>query len=243
MKYKIIFFLKECIKPVFHNGSADAKAAARQTLFTCLDTGLRLISPFMPFISEELYQRLPRNDNIKSICIAPYPTLATCPWQSEQIEREVELIQKAAKVIRSARSDYNLPNKAKTTIFIVCSDADTLTVLKKFSSDLSTTAYCTPIDFDAKPSPSGCAILTLSGQCEIHLLLKGLIEVDKELLKLEKKKVQLDQTITKINQATQANDYATKVPADVQQANTDKLQASESEIKRVVAAMEALKTM
>lgn len=196
----------------------------------------------MPFISEELYQRLPRNDNTPSISVAAYPTLDICPWISEQIESEVELMQKAARIIRSARSDYNLPNKTKTTIFIVCSDADALTVLKKYSNDLSTTAYCTPIDFDVKP-PSGCAILTVSGQCEVHLLLKGLIEVDKELGKLEKRKIQLDQTVTKLKQTTQASDYATKVPTDVQQANTDKLQASESEIERIIAAMEALKTM
>lgn len=196
----------------------------------------------MPFITEELYQRLPRDNGVPSICVAPYPVLETCPWKSEQIEREVEFIQKAARVIRSARSDYNLPNKTKTEIYIVSNDADTIAILKKYTSDLSTTAYCLPIDFDVRPPP-GCAILTVSGQCEVHLLLKGLIEVDKELLKLEKKKTQLDQTVTKLNQVMQADDYTIKVPVDVQQANTEKLQQSESEIEGIVAAMETLKTM
>lgn len=63
----------ECIKPIFQSGSDIEKASARQTLFTCLDNGLRLISPFMPYISEELYQRLPRTAGPLSICIAPYP--------------------------------------------------------------------------------------------------------------------------------------------------------------------------
>lgn len=64
----------ECLKPIFQSGSDNEKASARQTLFTCLDTGLRLISPFMPYISEELYQRLPRTEGGSlSICIAPYP--------------------------------------------------------------------------------------------------------------------------------------------------------------------------
>lgn len=64
----------ECVKPVFQNGTDNEKASARQTLFTCLDNGLRLISPFMPYISEELYQRLPHAPNGPlSICIAPYP--------------------------------------------------------------------------------------------------------------------------------------------------------------------------
>lgn len=47
---------------------------ARKVLYTCLDLGLRLLSPFMPFITEELFQRLPRKDlSIPSICVAAYP--------------------------------------------------------------------------------------------------------------------------------------------------------------------------
>lgn len=50
----------ECLKPIFQSGSEAQQAAARRTLYVCLDYGLRLLSPFMPFITEELYQRLPR---------------------------------------------------------------------------------------------------------------------------------------------------------------------------------------
>lgn len=63
----------ECLKPVFLTGSEAAKTSARQTLFTCLYDGLKLISPFMPFISEELFQRLPRADVVPSICVSEYP--------------------------------------------------------------------------------------------------------------------------------------------------------------------------
>lgn len=63
----------ECLKPVFQNGTDSAKLSARQTLFTCLYSGLKLISPFMPFVSEELFQRLPRVDKIPSICVSSYP--------------------------------------------------------------------------------------------------------------------------------------------------------------------------
>lgn len=64
----------ECLKPVFQFGTEAAKSSARQTLFTCLYNGLKLISPFMPFITEELFQRLPRADtNVLSICVSDYP--------------------------------------------------------------------------------------------------------------------------------------------------------------------------
>lgn len=72
----------------------------------------------MPFITEELYQRLPRPDAdikaIPSICVASYPEPEQYKWKDDIIEQEVEFVQKIAKAIRSARSDYNLPNKTKT---------------------------------------------------------------------------------------------------------------------------------
>lgn len=254
----------ECLKPVFQSGTEIAKTNARQTLFTCLYNGLKLISPFMPFISEELFQRLPRADsNVLSICVSAYPGTSiqilsphrpskqnylsfsefqTSPWKNDQIEKEVEFVQKAAKVIRSARSDYNIPNKIKTEAYVVCQDLSSNDILKKFSADLSTTAFCSKIEFDSTP-PIGCAILTVSGQCEIHLMLKGLIEIDKELAKLQKKKEQLEVTILKLDQSIAAADYAVKVPIEVQESNAEKLIQSKNEIERIISAMDTLKVM
>lgn len=227
----------ECIKPVFQSGSDDAKSSARKTLYTCLEQGLKLISPFMPFISEELFQRLPRADTtVPSICVAAYPEAETSPWRNENLEKDFDLTQKAAKIIRSARSDYNIPNKTKTEAFIISSDSATTATLKTFSSDLATMAFCSKIEFSSKV-PIGCAILTLSGNCEIHLMLKGLIEPEKEITKLEKKKEQLNQTVAKLNKAMEASDYVVKVPEEVRTANTEKLEQSENEIVRITAAM------
>uniref|UniRef100_A0A8C0GQN2 valine--tRNA ligase n=1 Tax=Chelonoidis abingdonii TaxID=106734 RepID=A0A8C0GQN2_CHEAB len=74
--YELCDVYLECLKPVFAEGEAAAVAAARCTLYTCLDTGLRLLSPFMPFVSEELFQRLPRRTPHAppSICVTPYPS-------------------------------------------------------------------------------------------------------------------------------------------------------------------------
>lgn len=64
----------ECLKPIFLSDNESEKSIARRVLYTCLDLGLRLLSPFMPFITEELFQRLPRsNEEIPSICVAPFP--------------------------------------------------------------------------------------------------------------------------------------------------------------------------
>lgn len=234
----------ESVKPVFQSGTDEAKLSARRTLYTCLELGLKLISPVMPFISEELFQRLPRADTTcPSICVASYPEQVQ--WSNEAIEKEFEFANKAAKIIRSARSDYNLPNKVKTEAFIVCTDEFSRQTTEKFANDIATLAFCSSVQLatDAANIPKGCAILTVTGHCEVHLLLKGLIEVDKEVEKLTKKREQLNQTVTKLQQAMGVSDYSTKVPENVQTADKEKLGQSEAEIERITTAIETLKLM
>lgn len=74
--YELCDVYLECLKPVFTTGTEEKKSKARQVLYACLDIGLRLLSPIMPFISEELYQRLPRANynEVHSICVADYPS-------------------------------------------------------------------------------------------------------------------------------------------------------------------------
>ncbi|XP_053689629.1 valine--tRNA ligase [Sabethes cyaneus] len=242
--YDLCDIYLECLKPVFQSGTDQAKSTARKVLYTCLNLGLKLLSPFMPFITEELYQRLPRADidEVASICVAPYPELATCNWQDESLEKDFEFVQRTAKVIRSARSDYNLPNKTKTEAYVICSEEAVKATLEQFAADLATMSY-SQINLDSGEPPAGCAILTVSGSCVVHLLLKGLIEVDKEIVKLDKKRETLTATVEKLEQAKAAPDYCTKVPEDVRNNNQEKLDQTKVEIERIIAAMETLKTM
>lgn len=151
-------------------------------------------------------------------------------------------MQKVAKAIRSARMDYNIPSKTKTEAFIISSDENLTTVLNGFKTELQTMAYCSTSDV-VKEAPSGCAILTINAQCEVHLMLKGVIEVDKEIGKLEKKRDQLQLTITGLKKKMSIEDYEKKVPVNVQEDNVESLKQSEIEVDRIGSAIEALKLM
>ncbi|XP_044258532.1 valine--tRNA ligase [Tribolium madens] len=244
--YELCDVYLEYLKPIFASGDEATKKTAQVTLYRALEVGLRLLSPFMPFITEELYQRLPRpkeiRDNIPSICVCPYPEPEDCPWRNETLEHEVDFVQKVAKAIRSARSDYNLPNKTKTEAYLQCSDSATETTLTKFIPALQTLSYCSKIGVNEQ-APPGCAIITVSDKCQVNLLLKGLIEPAKEIAKIEKKLDFLQGTKNKLNQAMSAADYATKVPPEVQQTNSEKLAQTIVEFERLQTAIEALKLM
>ncbi|KAM3957167.1 LOW QUALITY PROTEIN: valyl-tRNA synthetase [Aphomia sociella] len=230
----------EYLKPVFAQGSDAQKAAARRTLYSTLEYGLKLLSPFMPFLTEELYQRLPRSDtSCPSICVASYPTNADTPWRSEDLESSVETVMKMVHIIRSTRSEYNVTNKQKTSVHLIISDpkAEELKCLFRSLQSLANSELS-----DDQP-PIGCSILTVSDKIEVHLVLKGLIDPQKEMTKLEKKKETLSQTINKLQQAIAAEDYAVKVPVEVQKSNTEKLAQSQGEIQRLEKAIETLKLM
>ncbi|KAL7302551.1 hypothetical protein TKK_0005187 [Trichogramma kaykai] len=231
----------ECLKPVFQTGTEQQKLAAQRVLFKTLDVGLRLLSPFMPFLTEELYQRLPRNKLAHpSICVAPYPTLSECSWRDEQLEKDIDFVQKCYKSIRSSRGAYNIPNKTKTEAYFVSHENEISEKVKKYTDVIGTLGFSI-VRFEEPPA--GCTIITVSDKLQIHLLLKGLIDPVKELEKLQKKETSLKSTIEKLKKDMASADYTTKRPVEVQKADAEKLTNSEGEMKILIESMETLKTM
>ncbi|XP_038047447.1 valine--tRNA ligase-like [Patiria miniata] len=230
----------ESIKPVLRGSDTAALATTRQVLYTCLDVALRLISPFMPFLTEELFQRLPRRtaNEPLSICVTPYPETCEHPWYSEQIEAEVSLVQDIVGKARSMRADYNL-TKQKADMYLRCTDqavADTLSLYESLISTLSSASavHC----LVGTAPPSGCAMATVSDKCEVHLLLKGLVDTEKEISKLAQRIEKLEVQRNKLQQATMVPDYATKVPQAVQDSNKEKMSQTENEVQKLQDAME-----
>ncbi len=233
----------ECLKPVFFSDDEQKKSTARRILYTCLDFGLRMLAPFMPFITEELFQRLPRNNlEIPSICVAPFPEISKYDFKNENIEKDFEFAQKIIKAIRSARADYNILMKTKTEAYVKCTDEEMSRIMREFRNEIETLCYCSKVEIVTEV-PQGCAILSINAQCEVHLMLKGIIEADKEVAKLEKKSDQLQQLINNLKKKMSIEDYANKVPAKVQAENSETLKESEIEIERIKTAIEALKLL
>lgn len=78
--------------------------------------------------------------------------------------------------IRSALSDYNVPKSSKTESYIMCTDQKTLETVTKFKLEIATFANCSKVELaDTSSMPTGCAILSVSDKCQVHLLLKVII--------------------------------------------------------------------
>lgn len=239
--YDLCDIYLEYLKPVFQSDDVERKYAAKKTLFKTLDIGLRLLSPFMPFITEELYQRLPHKKQFyPSICVSPYPEVTEYSWRNEEIEKDVDFVNKVIKNIRSTRATYNLPNKIKTEAFLVCNSNSLKEKLLEYQLLIETLSYST---LKTTQPPTGCAIITMTDKIQVHLLLKGLIDSKKEIEKLSKKQEQLIDVIHKIKQAMEIPDYNVKVPLDVQNSNMEKLTNNEGELQRIIDALSVLRAI
>uniref|UniRef100_W5LEP7 valine--tRNA ligase n=1 Tax=Astyanax mexicanus TaxID=7994 RepID=W5LEP7_ASTMX len=178
--YELCDVYLESVKPVFSSTDAESQKQAevcRQTLYTCLEVGLRLLSPIMPFVSEELFQRLPRRqtqNSPASISVTPYPESSEFCWHSEEIDREMEFVMTVVRTIRSLRADYNL-TKTRADCYLQCIDSATVSLVEKYSLQIQTLSYSQavhPVSGGDSAIPEGCAVAIASDKCSVHLMLK-----------------------------------------------------------------------
>ena len=122
-----------------------ARSVALSVLFTCLDHGLKLLHPLMPFITEELYHRLPGanvsgaggRDQCGSIMVQRYPKPAdTLPFHSAQLDATMALLNSITHSARSTRSSLNL-TKQRLTMYIRCGNDDIFDAVQKNAKDIA----------------------------------------------------------------------------------------------------------
>ncbi|CAL8289790.1 unnamed protein product [Merluccius merluccius] len=246
--YELCDVYLESVKPVFSVAEADDTAqrralVCRQTLYTCLEVGLRLLAPIMPFVTEELFQRLPRRlalDSPASIAVTPYPETD----ESDEVDRQMEFVMTVVKTIRSLRADYNL-TKTRADCYLQCIDPATVSLVQKYSLQIQTLSYSQTVNAVTPDQavPEGCAVAIASDRCTINLVLKGVIDVEKEVAKLTTKKGELEKQMEKLREKMTKNDYKEKVPVKVQEQDAEKLRQSQTELEKVTEAIDNFKKM
>lgn len=245
--YDLCDIYLEAIKVIMNGGDEEKKEAVRQTLYSSASVALRLLHPFMPFITEELYQRLPRRTSEKqpSICIASYPDVTTFGWKRNlDIEKDMSFAQSIVHSIRSLRAEYNLA-KTKVKLSLKCDTQDAVRAVTPFLNTIQVLSLGSGIDLlpSGSNAPEGAAIVPVSGECEAFLHLKGVIDVNKEIERLRGKRSKLEGPLNKLKDFIASEDYSTKVPLDVQEANSQKLKSLEAELKRVDEAVEGIEKL
>ncbi|XP_057508392.1 valine--tRNA ligase, mitochondrial 1-like [Actinidia eriantha] len=221
----------EAVKPYFTSDDpkvASARGFAQDTLWVCLDNGLRLLHPFMPFVTEELWQRLPSSRDCamkESIMICEYPSVVEC-WTNDRIEYEMDMVESAVKSLRSLRS--LMPAKERherRSGFALCRTDAVAEIIKSHELEISTLATLSSLKVlrENDAAPAGCAISVVNESLSVYLKLQGTLNAEAEREKLKKKMEEIEKQRDNLTKMMDASGYQEKVPARIREENEAKL--------------------
>lgn len=162
----------EAIKPVMKGTDAEAQKAALNTLYVCLDFGLKMLHPTMPYITEELYQRLPhrKGEAAESICIAPFPNELPA-FDKEGIDEAFTALREMVTGFRSLIAALDIKSNQNPAIFIKCGSDESFKAFSATGDVLKTLVKSgeAKILKSSDPDPAGCLQSYINEELKIFL--------------------------------------------------------------------------
>jgi valyl-tRNA synthetase len=221
----------ELIKPILLSDDCVAKAETRATAAQVLGTILRLLHPFMPYITEALWAELGDDrDRVLALTRWPKPD-----FSDEAAAAEINWLVELVGAIRSVRNEMNVPAAARTPLAAIGSDPALTERLRRHAPFIERMARIDRIESAAKP-PKGSAQIVLSG-ATIALPLAGIIDFSAEQARLEKEIARVDAEIGRIDKKLANENFVRRAPAEVVEAEREKRAAYTADRERLAAAL------
>ncbi|XP_037120247.1 valine--tRNA ligase, mitochondrial isoform X3 [Syngnathus acus] len=249
----------ESVKPVLlkqnegSGGGGKARPAASVVLYHCVSASLALLSPIMPFLTEELWQRLqpfrsPAAAQSASLCLQPYPRSSQLKhWHFPEEERDFLLVQEVIRVARFLRAQGGL-TKEKPPMWVVCSPSQAQ-ILLHFGSAVWTLSrvsrfnvYC-PQEAAAvscAPPPKGCLVGVVDHTCRLHLPPQSAVNMTKQVARLTRRRSKLVPKLDQLSCKIQSPEYLHKVPAHIREQMERRLSAFQQELKTIEDQLQVL---
>jgi valyl-tRNA synthetase len=244
----------ELAKPVFRGDDADAILAARVVLYTCLDKGLRMLHPMMPFVTEELWQRLPGRGKVawaagvedpESIMIAPFPRPVE-GMDNSLLEAQMTTTLAVVKGIRTVRTQAALRHGDKTDVVVATRDADAQATLEMLKDDVQTLGAGADVSIVSAAgfaAPAGFGVEVVDDVTVVYVKLAGLVDAAKELKRLNASLAKKDTALSALEKRMATAGWE-RSPEETQLKDTEtctKLTNEISALRRAIEVMESLK--
>jgi valyl-tRNA synthetase len=201
----------EMIKPrLYAKEDGEGRRTSQYVLWKVLETTLRLLHPFMPFITEEIWQHLPHGG--PSICVAPWPEAGDT---DPAVEEEMERIMAVIRGVRNIRAEMNIPPGKKVPVAIQApaglqSQLEAGIPYITQLAGVGTVTMQEPVT--EKPRQAAAAMV---GGVEVYVPLEGLIDIDKEIARLRKEEQNLVKEVERVTKKLQNENFLAKAPAEV----------------------------
>jgi len=255
-QYEFCDVYLELLKPRFNISEeeleklSDAERAARENnqmiarevIYVCLDWSLRLMHPLLPYLTEELYQRLPPSPTkVESIVIANYPTVVNA-WFNDQVDQEMALIAPVAKALRSQKQSLGFSPKMEPKVWVRHAEDDARATLKKLAKPLGKMGIVGDLivmgSSDAEPKNAVRGVV--DDKCIIFMNAEG-VDLSAELAKLKKKADTAEKMAQSWEKKMSMPGYEEKVPLPVQIQNKEKMEQCNIECSELKLSVQSLK--
>ncbi len=217
------------------------RRAAQGTLAHVLDSAMRLMHPLMPYITEEIWQRLPRAVGAPaSIMIARYPVV-DARWEDDAVERAMALLMEASVALRNVRAEAQVPGAQVMQVFVCVADPERRRVLEEHAGVVERAARAKLTVVDAFPAGTGSKAI-VGGDVELFVPLEGLIDFDAERARLDKELAKMEKEIEGVERKLGTASFVERAPADIVEKERARLAEAVARRERLAAARAALGT-
>ena len=199
----------EMVKPRLWNDDDTTKAAALYTLKTVLINSLKLLHPYMPFITEEIFCNL---SDEESIMISKWPEYKE-EWNFAKEEKAVETIKEAVRGIRNSRTGMNVPPSRKAKVFVVSDDEQVRDIFEKGKVFFTTLAYASEVVIQSdKSGIDEDAVAVLIPNATVYMPFSDLVDIDKEIERLKNEEKKLEGELKRVNGMLSNEKFISKAP-------------------------------
>ena len=201
----------EMVKPRLYNSDdQDSKDAALWTLKTVLIDGLKLLHPYMPFITEEIFCTLQSEE--ESIMISNWPKYQE-QWNFEKEEKDIEIIKEAVRGIRNVRTEMNVAPSRKAQVFVVSENADIINAFTGGRLFFTSLAYASEVTIQKdKEGIAQDAVSVVIANATLYIPFAELVDIQQEIERLKKEEQKLEGELARVNGMLNNERFMSKAP-------------------------------
>ena len=230
----------EMVKPRLYNDGDTTKSAALWTLKTVLVNALKLLHPYMPFITEEIFCTLQSEE--ESIMISKWPEFIE-EWHFAEDEAAVEMIKEAVRGIRNVRTGMNVPPSKKAKVFVVSESENVRNTFENGKVFFATLGSASEVTVQADRSGiDEDAVSAVLPEAVIYMPFAELVDIDKEIERLQKEEQRLTKELARVNGMLSNERFMSKAPESKvaeERAKLEKYSQMMDQVKERLAHLQA----
>ncbi len=229
----------EMVKPRLYNDDDTTKGAALYTLKTVLINSLKLLHPYMPFITEEIFCNL--QDEEESIMISSWPVYRE-EYNFAREEAAIEAIKEAVRNIRNVRAEMNVAPSKKAKVYVVTENEEVKNIFENGKVFFATLGYASEVIIQAdKSGIDDDAVSTVIHNAVIYMPFAELVDIEKEIERLKKEEERLNGELKRVNGMLSNERFISKAPEakiNEEKAKLEKYTQMMEQVKERLAQLE-----